>query len=401
MTLWRTAPIVINNLRRNHYKLLGIQRTDDQKEIKTAYLKQAKLLHPDSNPGDPNAQEKFQSLQSAYEVLKDKNSKMEYDMTLRPETTGSGTGSNNRDFFKERGGYDIYNETNDWFTHRGRTESERGKNFSYEQEFEDFDPWNSHFRNNRARRFWEDIESQFGGQEYDYYFTESRNIYDEFYDEEYDDLEYSQWERQFRDRIFHDHNWDFDDENYNPRNGNHQRYNYHDQNNWEQYNYQRSEYERAFNDRKKFQEDYDSNFSKRSRKQKQKEAKRNNQRYREDPMADNWKYESKFNRAYGFNRTDGFSGRNIWNSRHDYMSDDYMDDWENWTKTAYSETSRNIDRKNRNSGKKRKKSSEKRSAGDEFYAKLRKHGSTVIEIDGDKFKVQLKNDGEIQFTKLK
>ena len=34
MTLWlRTAPFVINNLRRNHYKLLGIQRTDDQKGI--------------------------------------------------------------------------------------------------------------------------------------------------------------------------------------------------------------------------------------------------------------------------------------------------------------------------------------------------------------------------------
>ena len=112
-------------------------------------------------------------------------------------------------------------------------------------------------------------------------------------------------------------------------------------------------------------------------------------------MADNWKFESKFNRAYGFNRTDGFSGHNIWDSRNDYMSDDYMDDWEKWTKTAYSETSRNIDRKHRDNGKKGKKSNKgkksKKDSGSEFYAKLRKHGSTVIEIDGDKFKVQLKN----------
>ena len=72
-----------------------------------------------------------------------------------------------------------------------------------------------------------------------------------------------------------------------------------------------------------------------------------------------------------------------------------MDDWEKWTKAAYSETSRNIDRKQREKDKKGKKANKgkksKKDSGSEFYAKLRKHGSTVIEIDGDKFKVQLKN----------
>ena len=211
--------------------------------------------------GDPNAQEKFQSLQSAYEVLKDKSSKMEYDMTLRPETgTGSGSDRQHRDFFKERGGFDIYNESDDWFTQRGRTESERygeqfsSERFSYDEQFDDFDPWNSHFRNNRARRFWEDIESQFGGQDYDYYFTQNRNIYDEFDDAEYEDLA-SQWEAQFRDRIFQDRHWDFD-ENYNPRNGNHQRYHYYDKDHWD---HQRAEYERAFKNQKHFQEEYDRN----------------------------------------------------------------------------------------------------------------------------------------------
>ena len=86
------------------------------------------------------------------------------------------------------------------------------------------------------------------------------------------------------------------------------------------------------------------------------------------------------------------------------MSDDYMDDWEKWTKTAYSETSRNIDRKNRENTKKGNKSKKgkksKSDPADEFHAKLRKHGSTVIEIDGDKFKVQLKNGIYLVFDRL-
>ena len=87
------------------------------------------------------------------------------------------------------------------------------------------------------------------------------------------------------------------------------------------------------------------------------------------------------------------------------MDDDYMDDWDRWTKTAYSETSRNIDRKNRENNKKGKKSkkskkSTKKDPADEFHAKLRKHGSTVIEIDGDKFKVQLKNGIYSVFNRL-
>ena len=178
-------------------------------------------------------------------------------MTLRPETgTGGGSDRQNRDFFKERGGFDIYNESDDWFTQPGRTESERygDYSFSYDEQFDDFDPWNSHFRNNRARRFWEDIESQFGGQDYDYYFTQNRNIYDEFEDAEYEDLA-SQWEAQFRDRIFQDRHWDFD-ENYNPRNENHQRYHYYDKDHWD---HQRAEYERAFNLHRHFQEEYDRN----------------------------------------------------------------------------------------------------------------------------------------------
>ena len=51
-------------------------------EIKSAYLKQAKLLHPDSNPGDPNAAKKFQTLQDAYDILKNSDSRNEYDSTL-------------------------------------------------------------------------------------------------------------------------------------------------------------------------------------------------------------------------------------------------------------------------------------------------------------------------------
>ena len=58
--------------------------TRKTKEIKSAYLAQAKKLHPDANQTDPNAQQHFQKLQEAYNVLKDTQAKWEYDRTLDP-----------------------------------------------------------------------------------------------------------------------------------------------------------------------------------------------------------------------------------------------------------------------------------------------------------------------------
>ena len=55
-------------------------------EIKKAYLQAAKVHHPDANPEDPKAAEKFQKIQAAYEVLSDASKKSEYDDQLKPKT---------------------------------------------------------------------------------------------------------------------------------------------------------------------------------------------------------------------------------------------------------------------------------------------------------------------------
>ena len=61
------------------YDVLGVDRSANDAEIKRAYFAKAKELHPDTNSGDPAAQEKFQQVQRAYEVLKDKEKRQIYD----------------------------------------------------------------------------------------------------------------------------------------------------------------------------------------------------------------------------------------------------------------------------------------------------------------------------------
>ena len=65
---------------RDFYKLLGVERTANQGQIKHAYRKLAMKYHPDKNPGDEEAAEKFKELSTAYAVLSDPNKKRQYDL---------------------------------------------------------------------------------------------------------------------------------------------------------------------------------------------------------------------------------------------------------------------------------------------------------------------------------
>jgi curved DNA-binding protein len=64
---------------RDYYDVLGVARTATEDQIKSAYRKLARKYHPDVNPGDKSAEEKFKEINEAYEVLSDADKRKKYD----------------------------------------------------------------------------------------------------------------------------------------------------------------------------------------------------------------------------------------------------------------------------------------------------------------------------------
>ena len=97
--------------KRDYYEILNVPRNATQEEIKKAYRKQALQYHPDKNPGDKQAEDKFKEAAEAYEVLRDSNKRARYDQFGHAGVGGASGGGFNmtiEDIFSQFG--DIFSD---------------------------------------------------------------------------------------------------------------------------------------------------------------------------------------------------------------------------------------------------------------------------------------------------
>ncbi len=119
--------------KRDYYEILGVSRNADDNEIKASYRKLALKYHPDRNPGDKEAEEKFKEAAEAYEVLRDPEKRSIYDQYGHEGLQGTG--------FSGFGGFeDIFSSFGDIFDEffgfggrrRSRTAVRRGADLRFD-----------------------------------------------------------------------------------------------------------------------------------------------------------------------------------------------------------------------------------------------------------------------------
>lgn len=130
----------------DYYKILGVPKTASEEEIKKAYRKLARKLHPDLNPNDKEAHKKFQQINEANEVLSDPVKRKKYDQYgenwqhaeefEKARKTGAGTGGRQRRYseedFSDFGGGQYSDFFEQMFGSGGRSTKFRGQDYQAE-----------------------------------------------------------------------------------------------------------------------------------------------------------------------------------------------------------------------------------------------------------------------------
>ena len=100
-------------MKRDYYEVLGVERGASEQDIKSAYRKQALKYHPDRNPGDAEAEERFKEAAQAYSVLADKDQRARYDRFGHQGVSAGGAQGFDPTIFSDFG--DLFSNIGDVF----------------------------------------------------------------------------------------------------------------------------------------------------------------------------------------------------------------------------------------------------------------------------------------------
>jgi molecular chaperone DnaJ len=123
-------------MKMDYYEVLGVERTADDGELKTAYRKLAMQYHPDRNPNNPEAEERFKACSEAYQVLTDADKRAAYDRYGHAGVSGAG-GFSGGSPFQGQGDLgdifgDLFGEMFNMGGQRRASRAQRGRDLKYD-----------------------------------------------------------------------------------------------------------------------------------------------------------------------------------------------------------------------------------------------------------------------------
>jgi len=145
---------------KDYYEILGVGKNSSQDELKSAYRKLAVKFHPDKNPGNKDAEEKFKEISHAYEILSDPEKRRQYDQygeSAFQYGAGAGAGFHDPfDLFREvfSGGFgDVFGDIFGFGTGSAGERGRRGRDLQYSVKLEFLEAANGVEKEIRVRRY--------------------------------------------------------------------------------------------------------------------------------------------------------------------------------------------------------------------------------------------------------